>query len=81
MSIAVLINWCANFLVGIGFPTMQVKIKAKQKSNAVCSRYSSEVVFLLDNFGELHVLAVQCVSGYFLDFHLQESPRDQKQDF
>lgn len=24
MSIAVLINWCANFLVGIGFPTMQV---------------------------------------------------------
>ena len=25
MSIAVLINWCANFLVGIGFPTMQVQ--------------------------------------------------------
>ncbi len=24
MSVAVLINWCANFLVGIGFPTMQV---------------------------------------------------------
>ena len=25
MSVAVLINWCANFIVGIGFPTMQVK--------------------------------------------------------
>ena len=24
MSVAVLINWSANFLVGIGFPTMQV---------------------------------------------------------
>ena len=24
MSVAVLINWCANFLVAIGFPTMQV---------------------------------------------------------
>jgi len=24
MSIAVLINWTANFLVGIGFPTMKV---------------------------------------------------------
>ena len=26
MSVAVLINWCANFLVAIGFPTMQVGI-------------------------------------------------------
>jgi SP family facilitated glucose transporter-like MFS transporter 1 len=25
MSVAVLINWCANFIVAIGFPTMQVK--------------------------------------------------------
>ena len=25
MSVAVLINWCANFLVAIGFPTMQVQ--------------------------------------------------------
>ena len=25
MSVAVLINWCANFLVAIGFPTMQVR--------------------------------------------------------
>ena len=24
MSVAVLINWCANFMVAIGFPTMQV---------------------------------------------------------
>ena len=24
MSVAVLINWCANFIVAIGFPTMQV---------------------------------------------------------
>jgi Sugar (and other) transporter. len=27
MSIAVLINWMANFLVGIGFPTMKVLYK------------------------------------------------------
>ena len=27
MSVAVLINWCANFLVAIGFPTMQVYSK------------------------------------------------------
>ena len=24
MSVAVLINWCANFIVAIGFPTLQV---------------------------------------------------------
>lgn len=24
MSVAVLVNWSANFMVGIGFPTMQV---------------------------------------------------------
>ena len=36
MSIAVLINWLSNFLVGIGFPTMQVcicKLKKKAKAN------------------------------------------------
>ncbi|XP_040583333.1 solute carrier family 2, facilitated glucose transporter member 1 isoform X2 [Lepeophtheirus salmonis] len=27
MSVAVLINWCANFLVGIGFPTMQTALE------------------------------------------------------
>jgi len=27
MSIAVLINWCANFLVGIGFLTMQTTLE------------------------------------------------------
>ncbi len=27
ISVAVLINWCANFLVGIGFLTMQVHQK------------------------------------------------------
>ena len=26
MSVAVLINWCANFIVAIGFPTMQVEL-------------------------------------------------------
>merc|ERR1719378_590105 len=27
MSVAVLINWCANFLVAIGFPTMQTMLE------------------------------------------------------
>ena len=32
MSVAVLINWCANFIVAIGFPTMQVwNYNPKQK--------------------------------------------------
>jgi len=27
MSLAVLVNWMANFLVGIGFPSMKVKLE------------------------------------------------------
>jgi hypothetical protein len=30
MSVAVLINWCANFVVAIGFPTMQVGPKKER---------------------------------------------------
>lgn len=29
MAIAVLVNWMANFMVGIGFPSMNVRIQVK----------------------------------------------------
>ena len=50
MSVAVLINWCANFLVGIGFPTMQVCIKLYRTTNAK-KCYS----FNLDYIGKLYI--------------------------
>ena len=54
MSIAVLINWCANFLVGIGFPTMQVPTCAYTGSVYVSSYFPS----IPDCIGELHFFAV-----------------------
>ena len=36
---------------------------------------------LADDAGKLHISAVQHVPGRVLVFHLQKSPRDQKQDF
>lgn len=42
MSIAVLINWLANFLVGIGFQPMQVNLKKSSKNRGLASKNKEE---------------------------------------
>ena len=51
MSVAVLINWCANFLVAIGFPTMQVTTENKfWLSLLIFCALSSNFKYLLYTF-------------------------------
>lgn len=47
MSIAVLVNWLSNFLVGIGFPKMQVR-----KSSSIHLYMHSKGLF----YGHVHIL-------------------------
>ena len=49
MSVAVLINWCANFLVAIGFPTMQVG-ESCCDYHCKLTRKSSHFQTMLENY-------------------------------
>lgn len=54
MAIAVLVNWMANFVVGIGFPSLKVCVlKGLIVINKVFVMFSST-----DGTGELHVSAI-----------------------
>jgi hypothetical protein len=65
MSIAVLVNWLANFLVGLFFLPLSI----------------SAVRALTGDAAQLHFLAIQRIVSIFLDFHLQNRSRDEKQNF
>lgn len=83
MAIAVLVNWSANFVVGIGFPSLQVCVNCCRKSvKRNVSLTSIRVQFIsTECTGKLHIFAVQCVSSNILDIHLQEGTRNEKQNF
>lgn len=82
MAIAVLVNWMANFVVGIGFPTLQVRIKKISIRNCrvrntgrVRVKFYNIVLWFssfynLGSFGKLYILTIQCVLSNILDIYL-----------
>ena len=72
MSVAVLINWCANFLVAIGFPTMQVQSYQYKNFTKELNLFKT----FLDHVGELHFSTIQRVSRHILGVHVQKSTRN-----
>lgn len=73
MSIAVLVNWMANFLVGIGFPSMKVRIQLQPlffvqiNLSSVEKRkiHLSNFVFLLFNFRAFSRIIRSCHLVHF----------------
>jgi Sugar (and other) transporter len=55
MAIAVLVNWSANFVVGIGFPSL--KVTEIYQSSKFFSKLTI-CVFISDGVGELYVPAI-----------------------
>ena len=50
MSISVLVNWTSNFIVGIGFPTMDVSSRMRGKKSIIAhfsSKCNSKLMFAL----------------------------------
>lgn len=50
MSVAVLINWCVNFLVAIGFPTMQVPTPPPSTNLPRVTNYYHLFQTMLENY-------------------------------
>ncbi|CAH1972618.1 unnamed protein product [Acanthoscelides obtectus] len=53
MSIAVLVNWIANFVVGIGFPSMKVSVNFFNGSSIFCSIF--KIVWVKVPFVDYHL--------------------------
>lgn len=75
MALAVLVNWSANFVVGIGFPTLQVRVVGW----SIGDLYKLTIHIIDAEYpGELHIPAVQCAASNILDFHVQEGAGDKE---
>ena len=94
MSIAVLVNWLSNFLVGLVF--LPLKVKTNPHTHPSSYRFPRGIqvkldvkfifVFFCFSFyfagmvAKLHILAVQRSVGLFLGLYLQDSARNQEQN-
>ena len=82
MSLAVLVNWLANFFVGLTF--LPLKVKSNQLLSTVFLFPHHFIAISFHFLGiapKLHILAVQYSFGILLGLHLQDRARNEKQNF
>lgn len=82
MSLAVLVNWLANFAVGLGFPQLQVCIYVSLLPPALffgnvslilaesSRERASLVCIIVGKARRLHISAILCSAGNILDLHV-----------
>lgn len=58
MAIAVLVNWMANFVVGIGFPSLKVRFRSERILLHSGKSYKNLISSSTVGAGELHLLAI-----------------------